>query len=63
VCDLSNDPQGIVRLKAFFHEWEIFNDLLKVFGVNLALNRRAARGAVVSQVRPADTTRAYKSLA
>jgi len=43
VCDLSNDPRGVIRLKAIFDKWEIFDDLLEIFGVNLALNRRAVK--------------------
>jgi len=32
VCDLSNDPRGVIRLEVIFDKWEIFDNLLKIFG-------------------------------
>ena len=41
VGNLPNDTGGVIRLETSLDKWKIFNDLLEIFGINFALNRRA----------------------
>ena len=41
--NLSNDPRGVIGLEASFDEGEVFDQLLKVFSIDFALDLCAAR--------------------
>lgn len=44
ICDLSNDPRGVIRLEMMLEKRKVAGDLVKVFGVNFALSLRAVEG-------------------